>query len=181
MKYFNKLVLSFSIAMLISCGSADSFTDSEVDVIKNGSLAATFQPAEFSSYIELSEDQKWVRFKFAFFPDGTNFDFTNKRVIIPCDFSQSLPEGVDINLTAPLTPLCSQPYVISVINEGESLSVDGLVLSLERKAFADDFSIEITPLGVKNLISDTIITASKGKLVEYYTLILASRQVSLRE
>lgn len=178
MKFLYSLII---LITLVACGSStENASDGPTEIGNRANLSLNFKKTDFSSYIEVSEDHKWLRFKFGFFPDGTNYDFTNNRVIIPCDFFNSIPEGVDVNLTAPLNPLCVQPYVIAAMEEGESLTVDGLVVLMDRKVFPDDFGFEITLEGVKNISNEEILKTVKGKLAEYYALVNAAKPISLK-
>ncbi|EKD41769.1 MAG: hypothetical protein ACD_73C00540G0002 [uncultured bacterium] len=155
-------------------GSSEAGIDGNSNIFdnfKNGATAQSFKTSDFSPYIEFSEDNKLMRLKFSFFPDGTNFDFPGKRVIIPCDINNSVPEGVDVNLNAPIKPTCDQPFVLDVTQEGEYLNTEGLVLLVGEKIFSQNYGFEITLQGVKNNANDIILMAPKGKLEEYYALV----------
>lgn len=167
LKFVTVIALLFT---LLSCGGGEGengqpkFQD---ESNKSGNLSLVFKASSFNQYIDFSEDSQWVRIKFGFFPDGTNFDFPNKRIIIPCDFENPVPEGVDVNLSAPVGEnSCGDPLVLSVADEGESLSVEGIVLHTDKMAFAK-YDLEIDPEGIKLISTGELIVAPKGKLAEY--------------
>lgn len=142
----------------------------------------TFGSSGFSDYIEVSSDKKYFRFAFDFFPEGSGFNFEDKTVSVPCTFlltriPEDLPEGVDIQLSAPLEEDCESNYTIKFDSVDEFFTLKGIVAKMNSSydRFADDFEIIISLDGVKDASDNTSLSSDGDKLEDFYDLILERR------
>lgn len=177
MKKFSILLLVLVLFMPIGCTEEDADVESTSPVVRSQVGDLTFESSGFSSYIELSTDKNYLRFAFSFFPDGTGFDFDKKKVSIPCSFLMRIPDDVDVQLSAPLEEDCEIPYTISFDSEGETFTLDGIVVHLNSSydRFADDFEFIVSADGIKDAVDGTVLTSGRGKLEDFYDLILKER------
>jgi hypothetical protein len=168
------LVLTVS---LVACGGGGADVSEENNAKAPDLQSLTFQVSDYSSHIEFSQNSQFIRLKLSFFPDNSQFDFNQNKITLPCSIG-GLPEGVDVNLNAPVDPeICESPLVVAVVHDGESMGVDGIVVRSDRNLFEEELGIEISPQGVKNLANEMMILAPTGKLAEYYSL--ANRELNL--
>lgn len=137
----------------------------------------TYNASGFSDYLEFTPEKNYLRMAFSFFPDGTGFDFDKKTVSIPCAFLSRIPEGVDVQLSAPIEEPCETPYTITFDGTGETFTLNGIVVPFNSAydKFAGDFEFDITADGVRDARDGTVLTASGGKLEDFYDLILERR------
>lgn len=134
-----------------------------------------FEATSFSPFVEKTADGKTLRIAYSFFPDGTDFDFDAKTVSIPCSFKSRAPDGVDLNLSAPVNQPCN-PYKLSFNAEGEAFTLNGIEVPLTGDSytrFVEDFEFEMTTEGIRDSLDGSSIETDGGKLEDYYFVILA--------
>ncbi|MBI4411100.1 MAG: hypothetical protein HY541_01280 [Deltaproteobacteria bacterium] len=176
--------LSFILLFLFllgACSGAGSVSSDEN--VSSGSTASTdissltYNPSGFSTHLEFTPEKNYLRIGFAFFPDSTAFDFEEKTVSIPCTFLNRIPEGVDVQLSAPTEELCDTYYTITFDGTGESFTLNGIVVpfSTVYEKFAGDFEFEITADGVRDVQDATTLAPTSGTLEDFYDLILERR------
>lgn len=178
---FIAMILVFGFLM----GCEEEATDTAVDnlpapVISDGSSAkkaVEFEESVFSPYLEFSPDKSSLRIAFSFFPDGSGFDFEAQTVAIPCAFLNLVPEGVDVQLSAPLEDDCKTPTTISFGDAGESFTLDGIVVPFDKTyaKFGKDFELLVSEGGMEDTSDGTLLFSENGGLEDFYKLLLARR------
>jgi len=161
---------------LASCGGSPINLDTEglTNPVNTGAVSAlTFSQSSFSPYIYVNSDKSYLRISYGFFPDGSEFDFSKQTITIACSFLVSTPEGIDIQSSTPMETNC-EPYILDLAKNGESFTVDGILIPIAGNylQMEPDFGIILSTDGVKDSTDGTILTASSGKLEDYYKQIL---------
>lgn len=137
-----------------------------------------FENSNFSQFVEVSTDKKFVRVAFSFFPDGTDVDFERKTVGIPCTFPSNLPDDVDIALSAPIEAECDTLYLVSFPETTSLFTLNGIVMTVESAdmKFEPDFGIRLSSDGIRDSFDGTLLSSSAGTLEDFYQIIIDKRE-----
>lgn len=138
-------------------------------------------PSSFSDLIEICKNTdtnaESLRLAYSFFPDGTDFDFVQTRVIVPASFKDRIPAGVDVQLSAPLAG--DQSGIIIPFNEqGEQMTLEGIVLPFVPPVtkFQAQFELTITRDGIEDGRDGVLLLSNLGTLEDFYQVLLERRQ-----
>lgn len=181
MKKIGTLIGICFLVLMGACteGVEETATDPNAADPKGSSLSESlkFEDSSFSPYLQLSEDKLHIRMAFSFFPDGTDFNFKDQTLSIPCSFLSVVPEGVDVQLSPPLIPPCQGSHDISFNASGEKFTLNGIVVPLNPvyQKLVEDFEIEITADGVRDSLDASDLVSDEGTLEAFYELIVERR------
>lgn len=179
-KLLGIVMLSFLAACsqsMTDTGGAEATSDVSNPSLQSPAVAEAtpeFAPSAFSKAVSISKDGKYLRFDFDFFPDGRDVNFKSKVVSIPCSFLSHVPEGVDVELSAPIEAPCTEPYKISFAGAGEAITLDGIVVPVEsaREKFVELFGFRVLPDGVEDSFDGVKIDGGLGRLEDFYAAVL---------
>lgn len=167
MRHYLLIIFLMMGALACQSGGTNSGTDS--DAVNALVDALDFGPSSFSTYVDVSQDHSHVRINFDFFPSGTDFNFEERKVTIPCLSSDNLPDKVNAQISAPVYGGCEAYTVISFDGDGEVMTVDGIVLPVASSAqkFNGPYGFQITAENVTDE-DGNVLESDDGKLVDYY-------------
>ncbi|MBI2338841.1 MAG: hypothetical protein HYU99_00535 [Deltaproteobacteria bacterium] len=184
MRQLFPFVLVFAL-FLGACSESGSSLSDEGESTSASSSASTgtgvdsltYNASGFSTWLEFTPEKNYLRIAFSFFPDGTAFDFDKKTASIPCTFLSRIPEGVDVQLSAPVEEPCETPYTVTFDGAGETFTLNGIVAPFNTayEKFAGDFEFDITAEGVRDVSDGASLSSDSGKLEDFYDLILERR------
>jgi len=175
-------------------GQEESPQTGDTQINASGNTAEntiTFQES-FTPNIQISSDQKKLRFSYTFFRNQ-DIDVQNKQISIPCSYRAEppadgpplgeppvgdppFPAEEDDQLTVPIEKPCD-PFVLDL--KDAEFTLEGIVINLPEdqvfEKFVDDFEIEITPNGVVDVLDGSIVEAEGGTFEDYYQAVLSRR------
>lgn len=175
-----ELFLSFLLILfLTSCSGGNSSSGADLQEPDDRSLAKevlslgnmNFIKSSFSDFVRISDDEKFILLHYGFFPEGTKID--GNQLVFPCQGQNPSIEGVDIQVNVPQDQNCVNPYNFEFAEEGEAVTVEGLILPLDpeeksNSKFSNSFSINITNEGIKSSETGDVIESEEGTLLAYY-------------
>ena len=190
MSSIDRPISSVLLTLIALCTLTLSLASCEEDKIDSEVVAAdegvpepapretlTFEKSNFSPFVEVSTDKKFVRVAFSFFPDGTDVDFERKIVGVLCTFPSNIPDDVNVQLTAPIEAEWDSPYVVAFPETTSLFTLDGIVMTVESAGmkFEPDFGIRLSADGIRDSFDGTLLSSSEGKLEDFYQLIIDKR------
>lgn len=197
--YFIVFLLTVAF-MTTACQEAERITSDQTETteatqaIKEipGTVETETTPAidceisSFSDFVEIctrpdQAEPLLIRLAFSFFPDGTDFDFENKKVVIKNSFEQKLPDGVDVQLTAPQEKnQATLEFIFTA--ENEAMTVDGLTMPLNKsnEKFKASLGLVITIDGIQDASDSTLLLSELGTLEDYYQLVQERKLLSVK-
>lgn len=131
---------------------------------------AQFEVSSFSSLVEFSTDQNWIRFDYDFFPAETRFNPSENNIQIPCTTNYSVPEGVAISLNLPEEETESFCFTLSTEDKNAVYQDYHLAFPFNEGVFGEfnsDFGLEITVEGVRSGSDQFYFTPSGSDQNQY--------------
>lgn len=169
-----KISLIFILILGLSGCNESSDADDTSSISTGGSTSTSLvcEDASFSDYLEFCSSRSVLRISYSFFPDGTDFNFTDQTATIPC-ISASASSDISIQISEPEDGSSCADTVLSFTATDESFTLEGIVvpMSSEYTKFESDYQLVITSAGFTHSTDDSLVSASGGKLEDFITAI----------
>lgn len=168
--HFSFILSLISFIFLAGCNeSTDSSNPIPDENEKSTVQIDPFVSVLYSSYIRWNPTEDQLLIKFDFFPEGTDFQFAQKKVVLPCNFLiEAVSDEVNYNLNAEKKPECIQKSI--EFDEKDEFTLDGIVVALGDDGYYKgfvEFGIEISSDGIYSTDHHVILDNPSGLFFDF--------------